>query len=564
MPSELETRVMRRISFRIVPFIMLLYFIAFIDRVNIGFAALTMNKDLGFSPAVFGLGAGIFFVGYFLFEVPSNLILNKVGARLWIARVMITWGIISALFAFIQGETSFLILRFLLGVAEAGFFPGIILYLSFWFPARYRAGVVSLFMAAAPISVVLGSPLSSALLEMDGLLGLRGWQWMFIMEAIPAFLLGFVVLGYMTDKPEKATWLKDDEREWLVNEMAAEHAAKAATASHSIWRGLADLRVLALSLIYFGTSAGLYTLGIWAPQIIKEFGLSSLQVGFLNAVPPTVAVDRNGALGTPFGQDQRTHLARRCGLHRRSCGTCTRRIRRVMGIGCCRAHARKYRHQLGEATALGHADHVPYQAPRPPPASQRSTRLAILAALSGLRSLAGSRIRPAASWVGSISYPVCWSSRQFLRCFSRVRNACRQRALSRTSITKHSVRPDEASQQPSVEGGQIQQKFIKHKEQQMRTHRIAAMGGDGIGPEVVAAGVAGSQSLRRARWSVQAGISGFRLGLGLLQEARRHDAGRRRRSAAQIRRHPVRLRRRSRHPGPHHVVGSASGDLPAA
>ena len=290
MPSELETRVMRKISFRIVPFIMLLYFIAFIDRVNIGFAALTMNKDLGFSPAVFGLGAGIFFVGYFLFEVPSNLILNKVGARLWIARVMITWGIISAIFAFIRGETSFLILRFLLGVAEAGFFPGIILYLSFWFPARYRAGVVSLFMAAAPISVVLGSPLSSALLEMNGLLGLRGWQWMFIMEAIPAFLLGFVVLGYMTDKPEKATWLKDDEREWLVNEMAAEHAAKAGTASHSIWRGLADLRVLALSLIYFGTSAGLYTLGIWAPQIIKEFGLSSLQVGFLNAVPPTVAV----------------------------------------------------------------------------------------------------------------------------------------------------------------------------------------------------------------------------------------------------------------------------------
>ena len=290
MPSELEARVMRRISFRIVPFIMLLYFIAFIDRVNIGFAALTMNKDLGFSPAVFGLGAGIFFLGYFIFEVPSNLILNKVGARLWIARVMITWGIISAAFAFISGETSFLVLRFLLGVAEAGFFPGIILYLSFWFPARYRAGVVSLFMAAAPISVVLGSPLSSALLEMDGLLGLRGWQWMFIMEAIPAFLLGFVVLKFLTDKPEKATWLKDDEREWLVNEMNAEHAAKAGTASHSIWRGLADLRVLALSLIYFGTSAGLYTLGIWAPQIIKEFGLSTLQVGFLNAVPPTVAV----------------------------------------------------------------------------------------------------------------------------------------------------------------------------------------------------------------------------------------------------------------------------------
>jgi ACS family tartrate transporter-like MFS transporter len=290
MSAELEKRVLRKVTLRIVPFVMLLYFIAFIDRVNIGFAALTMNKDLGFSPSVFGFGAGIFFLGYFLFEVPSNLILEKVGARLWIARVMITWGMVSAAFAFISGDTSFYILRFLLGAAEAGFFPGIILYLSYWFPARYRAGVVSLFMAAAPISVVLGSPISSALLEMHGLLGLRGWQWMFLMEAIPAVVLGFVVLVYMTDRPEKAKWLRDDERQWLVNVMNAEHAAKAATASHSIWRGLADLRVLALSLVYFGTSAGLYTLGIWAPQIIKEFGLSTMQVGLLNAIPPTVAV----------------------------------------------------------------------------------------------------------------------------------------------------------------------------------------------------------------------------------------------------------------------------------
>ena len=181
-------------------------------------------------------------------------------------------------------------MRFLLGAAEAGFFPGIILYLSYWFPARRRAQVVSLFMAAAPISVVLGSPISGALLEMHGVLGLSGWQWMFLLEAIPAVLLGFVVLGYMTDRPEKATWLKDDGREWLVNVMNAEREAKAATAAHSIWRGLADLRVLALSLIYFGTSAGLYTLGIWAPQIIKEFGLSTMQVGLLNAVPPTVAI----------------------------------------------------------------------------------------------------------------------------------------------------------------------------------------------------------------------------------------------------------------------------------
>ena len=207
MTNDLEQRTLRKISWRIVPFIMLLYFIAYIDRVNISFAALTMNKDLGFSSAVFGFGAGIFFVGYFLFEVPSNVILEKVGARLWIARVMITWGILSAVFAFIKGETSFYVLRFLLGAAEAGFFPGIILYLSYWFPVRRRAQVVSFFMAAAPISTVLGSPLTTALLQMDGIAGLKGWQWMFILEAIPAVLLGFVVLFYMTDRPEKATWL---------------------------------------------------------------------------------------------------------------------------------------------------------------------------------------------------------------------------------------------------------------------------------------------------------------------------------------------------------------------
>jgi len=290
MASEIETRTLRKITLRIVPFIMLLYFVAFIDRVNIGFAALTMNKDLSFSPAVFGLGAGIFFWGYFLFEVPSNIILHKIGARIWIARVMITWGLVSAAMAFVQGVASFYVLRFLLGAAEAGFFPGIILYLSYWFPARQRAAVTALFMAAAPLSTVLGSPVSGALLEMDGLLGLKGWQWLFLTEALPAVLLGFVVLVYMTDRPEQASWLDGDERNWLVSTMSAESASKAATANHSIWRGLADPRVLALSLVYFGTSAGLYTLGVWAPQIIKQFGLSPLEVGFLNAVPATVAV----------------------------------------------------------------------------------------------------------------------------------------------------------------------------------------------------------------------------------------------------------------------------------
>jgi MFS transporter, ACS family, tartrate transporter len=290
MSAELETRALRKVTLRIVPFVMLLYFIAFIDRVNIGFAALTMNKDLGFSPTVFGFGAGIFFLGYFLFEVPSNLVLDKVGARIWIARVMITWGLISGAMAFVQGPNSFYALRFLLGAAEAGFFPGIILYLSYWFPARQRAAVTAIFMAAAPLSTVLGSPVSGALLEMHGLLGLSGWQWMFIIEAVPALILGVMVLFYMTDRPEKAKWLRDDERNWLVTTMNAEAAKKAGTASHSVWRGLADPRVIALSLVYFGTSAGLYTLGIWAPQIIKEFGLSSLQVGFLNALPGIVAI----------------------------------------------------------------------------------------------------------------------------------------------------------------------------------------------------------------------------------------------------------------------------------
>jgi MFS transporter, ACS family, tartrate transporter len=290
MSAELETRVLRKITLRIVPFVMLLYFIAFIDRVNIGFAALTMNKDLGFSPTTFGFGAGIFFVGYFLFEVPSNLVLDKVGARIWIARVMITWGIISAAMAFVTGANSFHALRFLLGAAEAGFFPGIILYLSYWFPARQRAAVTAIFMAAAPLSTVLGSPVSGALLEMHGLLGLTGWQWMFIIEAVPAVVLGVVVLFYMTDRPEQAKWLSGEERNWLVTTMNTEAAKKSGIAAHSIWRGLADMRVLALALVYFGTSAGLYTLGIWAPQIIKEFGLTSLQVGFLNALPGVIAV----------------------------------------------------------------------------------------------------------------------------------------------------------------------------------------------------------------------------------------------------------------------------------
>src|SRR5271165_4013312 len=290
MSADLEKSTLRKVSLRIIPFIMLLYFMVFVDRVNIGFASLTMNKDLGFSPAVFGFGAGIFFWGYFLCEIPSNIALHRFGARLWIARIMVSWGILAAIESQIQGPTSFYILRFLLGAAEAGFFPGVILYLSYWFPARQRAAAVSLFMASAPLSTALGSPLASTILGLNGALGLAGWQWLFILESVPAVLLGFITFATMTDRPEQAKWLADDERAWLVSTMTAERAGKAAPETRSVWRALADPRVLGLALVYFGTSAGLYTLGVWAPQIIKSFGLPTSEVGLLNALPPTVAV----------------------------------------------------------------------------------------------------------------------------------------------------------------------------------------------------------------------------------------------------------------------------------
>ena len=291
MMADLERRTLRKATIRIVPFVMLLYFVSFLDRVNIGFGALTMNRQLGLSASLFGLGAGIFFLGYFLFEVPSNLILHRIGARIWIARVMVTWGLVSGATVFITGPVSFLVLRFLLGVAEAGFFPGIILYLSTWFPARKRAEVTALFMAAAPLSTAIGSPISGALLGMHGWLGLAGWQWMFLIEAVPAVILGIVVFFYLTDRPEQARWLEEPERAWLVGAMAAEQAAhRGAGARHGSWQGLTDPRVLALSLIYFGTSAGLYTLSIWAPLIIKELGPTALQTGFLNAIPAAISV----------------------------------------------------------------------------------------------------------------------------------------------------------------------------------------------------------------------------------------------------------------------------------
>ena len=399
MISEVEQRTLRKISWRIVPFIMLLYFIAYIDRVNIGFASLTMNKDLGFSSAVFGFGAGIFFLGYFLFEVPSNVILEQVGARLWIARVMITWGIISAVFAFIQGETSFYVLRFLLGAAEAGFFPGIILYLSYWFPgAAARPGRFPVHGRRADLGRA-GLASLDRLLQMDGVAGLHGWQWMFLLEAIPAVLLGFVVLSYMTDRPEKATWLAEDEREWLVNTMNAEHAAKGGKAHHSIWSGLTDMRVLALALIYFGTSAGLYTLGIWAPQIIGVRPLD--HAGRPSQRRP--AHDRHrrhDPLGPPFRPDRGADLARRHRLLGRGRRPCARRGRQLGRGGRRGSDAGQCRHQRGEAAAVEPCRRCSCRARRRRPASRRSTRSGTLAASSAHARSAGSRTRPAASLGG--------------------------------------------------------------------------------------------------------------------------------------------------------------------
>jgi ACS family tartrate transporter-like MFS transporter len=283
--SELETSTIRAISWRLIPFLVLAYFLAYLDRVNLGFAALTMNAELKFSPTVFSWGAGIFFIGYFIFEVPSNLALEKFGASRWIARIMVTWGIISALMASVSGVWSFYGLRFLLGVAEAGFFPGIILYLTYWYPAEYRARFLAAFAIAVPVSTVIGAPISGLLLGLDGLLGLKGWQWLFIIEGIPSVVLGIITWFYLTDRPEKADWLTPAQKAWLSSKLESEIAAKQAAQHLSLGQALASPKVLTLSLIYFGFVAALYGMQFWLPQIVKAFGFSNAQTGFVIAVP---------------------------------------------------------------------------------------------------------------------------------------------------------------------------------------------------------------------------------------------------------------------------------------
>jgi MFS family permease len=283
--SALEKAVLRRVSLRLLPFLMLAYLVCYIDRTNAGFAALQMNKDIGLTGTVFGLGGGIFFIGYFLFEVPSNLALEKFGARRWICRIMITWGVVSAGMAAVAGPNSFVAARFLLGVAEAGFFPGVILYLTYWFPAAHRARIIGIFMVAIPVSGFISSPISGALLGMDGVLGLRGWQWVFILEAAPAVVLGLVCLAWLTEGPAQASWLTKEQRAWLIGTLARERGQTKRVAHGSALRVMRNPTVLALAIVYAGGASVSSGLGLWQPQFLKSFGLTNGQVGWVNALP---------------------------------------------------------------------------------------------------------------------------------------------------------------------------------------------------------------------------------------------------------------------------------------
>jgi ACS family tartrate transporter-like MFS transporter len=288
--SRNDATLISKIRWRLLPLMFAAYIIAYIDRVNIGFAALQMNRDLGFSATVYGLGAGVFFIGYFVFEVPSNLIMERLGARLWIARIMISWGLISAAMMFTRGPVDFYALRFILGLAEAGFFPGMILYLTYWFPANEGARAVALFMTANAFAGVAGGPLAGALLTMDGTGGLRGWQWLFLLEGIAAVVIGVVVFMYLPDGPHDARWLTGRERRRLEQRLAADYRAEDQH-SHSLRQVLTDRRVWLFCWLYLALVIGLYSISFWLPQILRRLSnTSDLLVGVLSAVPYLFAV----------------------------------------------------------------------------------------------------------------------------------------------------------------------------------------------------------------------------------------------------------------------------------
>jgi ACS family tartrate transporter-like MFS transporter len=287
MPVDLvEKSCMRKIYIRLLPFAILSYFLAYIDRINVSFAALTMRGDLGISAGEYGFALGTFYWGYFIFEVPSNVILEKVGARLWIARIMITWGILAGLTATVTGSTSFGVVRFFLGVAEAGFFPGIVLYFTYWFPTYHHARIVSGFLIGLPIAVAAGAPISTALLGLDGLFGLKGWQIMYLAEGIPTVFVGLLTFLVLTDKPQQATFLTDEEKAWLTAKLASERSAKEAVRKFSVMQGMFDAKVLLMALNYFGIVVASLGILFFVPQIIKSIGVTdNMTVGWLTMIP---------------------------------------------------------------------------------------------------------------------------------------------------------------------------------------------------------------------------------------------------------------------------------------
>ncbi len=310
--SRLADAALAKARRKLIPFLFVLYLVAYLDRINVGFASLQMNRELGFSESVFGFGAGLFFLGYSLFEVPSNLLLQRFGARVWIARIMISWGIAAMATTAVRGAASFFAVRFILGLAEAGFFPGVILYLTFWFPAREQARAVALFMTATALAGVIAGPVSGALLGLHGLAGLSGWQWLFILEGMPAVILGVLVWRYLPDSPENAAWLEVDERDALSARLAAEQRLGTHSRPRSLAEAVSNSKVWILSLIYFAIVFGLYGVTFWLPQIIQSLGhRSDFEIGLLSAIPfigaacamvfAGIASDRSG--------ERRWHLA---------------------------------------------------------------------------------------------------------------------------------------------------------------------------------------------------------------------------------------------------------------
>ena len=282
----MEKVVYRKICRRLIPFLFILYVVAYLDRINLSFAAHDMTRELGFSSEVYGLGAGLFFIGYFLFEVPSNLILQRVGARRWIARIMISWGILASAMMFVRSESGFYLLRFLLGLGEAGFFPGILLYLTYWFPASRRAGAVALFMSATAIAGIIGAPLSGALLGLHGLAGISGWRWLFLLEGLPAIFLGIVVLALLPCSPADVKWLTSHEKEWLAEQLELDRSSRVGKVSLRLRDAICKPALWALCFVYFALCLGMYGLTLWMPTMVQEIsGGSSLAVGILSAIP---------------------------------------------------------------------------------------------------------------------------------------------------------------------------------------------------------------------------------------------------------------------------------------